>query len=235
MSIFDTATQAGQVRPLKALFFGPSKSGKTTLAGTAPKPVFLDTEGGTMSLRDTPGIDILPITSWTVLNEAVKELTLGTQHGYKSVVLDSVTLLQEVAGAEAGLLAAIVAKDQDPRSAYGAIGAMIRHKIIQLNNLPLHVVFTAQLRERDGADMEAGQYPLTPDVTPSILKTLMAAPDVIGRTAIVQVGAEPTDVEHQVFFGPESRSQVGHRNLGLPTVAKNLTIPSLISLTQQEK
>jgi hypothetical protein len=215
MSIFDTATQAGQVRPLKALFFGPSKSGKTTLAGTAPKPVFLDTEGGTMSLRDTPGIDIL--------------------HGYKSVVLDSVTLLQEVAGAEAGLLAAIVAKDQDPRSAYGAIGAMIRHKIIQLNNLPLHVVFTAQLRERDGADMEAGQYPLTPDVTPSILKTLMAAPDVIGRTAIVQVGAEPTDVEHQVFFGPESRSQVGHRNLGLPTVAKNLTIPSLISLTQQEK
>jgi hypothetical protein len=58
---------------------------------------------------------------------------------------------------------------------------------------------------------------------------------VIGRTAVVQVGAEPTDVEHQVFFGPESRSQVGHRNLGLPTVAKNLTIPSLISLTQQEK
>jgi hypothetical protein len=234
VSIFDQAGPATDVRHLKALFFGPSKSGKTTLGGTAPKPIFLDAEGGTMSIRGVPGVDVLPISAWNQLELAVQELTLSTTHGYETVVVDTVTMLQEVAGAEAGLMKAIVS-NEDPRRAYGSVGAMVRHKILQLNNLPLHVVFLAQLRERDGVDTEAGQYPLTPDVTPSILKTLMAAPDVIGRTAVVQVGADPSEVEHRVFFGPEARSQVGHRNLNLPTQVKGLTIPKLIELTKENK
>jgi hypothetical protein len=231
MSVFDRTVKANQPRKLKSLFFGPSKSGKTTLAATAPKAVLLDFEGGTMTVRDTD-IDVLRIQDWQTFEDAVKELTLSRAHGYESVVVDSVTWMQEVAGAEAGLMTAIVAKD-DPRRAYGSIGAMVRHKLIQLNALDLNVVFTAQLRERDGSDLEAGQYPLTPDVTPSILKTLMAAPDVIGRTALVQVGADPSDVEYRVIFGPESRSQVGHRNLGIPKVAKGLTIPKLIKIIEK--
>lgn len=228
MSILDRTEKASAVRPLKALFFGPSKSGKTTLAATAPNALILDTEGGTMSVRGTD-IDVLKIVTWSEMDAALKALMMES-HGYESVILDSVTLLQEVAGAEAGLLRAIM-DNEDPRRAYGSIGAMIRHKILQLNSLPMHVIFTAQLRERDGIDLDAGQYPLTPDVTPAILKTLMAAPDVIGRTRIVQVGATPEDVEHRVVFGPESRSQVGHRALGLPPEVKGLTIPKLIELT----
>ena len=154
-------------------------------------------------------------------------------HGYESVVLDSVTMLQEIAGEQAGLLGMILNKKDDPRQAYGAIGAMIRHKIIQLNNLPMNLIFTAQLRERDAVDLEAGQYPLTPDVTPAILKVLMPIPDVIGRLAIVRAGATPLDIERQVIFGPETRSQVGHRDLGLPPKVTGLTIPKLIKLTKE--
>lgn len=219
------------MRPLKALFFGPSKSGKTTLAGTAPKALFLDTEGGTMSIRDKD-VDIFPIRRWQDMEDAVETL-IREKHQWESVVLDSVTLLQEVAGDHVGLMGAIIASDQDPRSAYGNIGAMIRHKILQLNHLPINVIITAQLRERDGQDIEAGQYPLTPDVTPSILKTLMAAPDVIGRTYLTQVGGTPQDVEHRVAFGPETTSQVGHRDLALPPQVKGLTIPKLIKLTTE--
>jgi len=231
MTMLSRATSASKAQKLKALFFGPAGSGKTTLLGTADKLLVLDTEGGTMSIRDTDA-DVLRINTWQELEDTVRELMLSTTHGYETVGLDSVTLLQEVAGAEAGLLRAILA-NEDPRRAYGSIGAMVRHKILQLNALPLHVVFTAQLRERDGTDLEAGQYPLTPDVTPAILKTLMAAPDVIGRTAITQVGAETTDVEHRVIFGPESRSQVKHRDLGLPKIAKGLTIPKLIAMIEK--
>ena len=230
MTILSNAGPASEVRKLKALFFGPAGSGKTTLAGTAPKAVVLDIEGGTMSLRGTD-IDVLPIPDWRTFDGAVKELMMGG-HGYDSVVIDSVTMLQELAGDEARLMEHILDATKDARQAYGAIGAMIRHKLLILNSLPLNVIFTAQLRERDGVDLEAGQYPLTPDVTPAILKVLVAAPDVIGRTAITQVGAAPTDVEYRVHFGPETRSQVKHRNLGLPTVVTNLTIPKLIAITE---
>ena len=231
MSILDSATSVAEVRPLKLLLFGPAKSGKTTICATAPKLLVLDTEGGTMSIRDTKA-DVLRITEWSVMDTVVKELTMGG-HGYESVALDSVTMLQELAGEKAGLLDMILAPKGEPRQAYGAIGAMIRHKILQLNMLPMNVIFTAQLRERDAVDMEAGQYPLTPDVTPAILKVLMPMPDIIGRTAIVQTGLKPADIEHQVIFGPESRSQVGHRNLGLPARVTDLTIPKLIALTKE--
>lgn len=234
MSILDQVVPATANPYLKGLFFGPSKSGKTTLVASAPKALLLDTEGGAMSVRGTD-IDVLKIYDWETFEDVVKELTLGKRHGYESVALDSVTFLQEVAGRRFNLLNAITDPKQDARQAYGNIGAAIRHKIIQLINLPMNVLFTAQLRERDAVDLEAGQYPLTPDVTPAILKTLMAAPDVIGRTVIKQVGGLPTDVEYRVIFGPETRSQVGHRNLGLPSEVKGLTIPKLISLAKEAK
>lgn len=231
-SIVGRTTKATATRPLKALFFGPSKSGKTTLGGTAPDVLFLDVEGGTMTLRDKD-IDVFPIKQWADIDDALKTLTLE-KHPWKSVVIDSITALQEIAGEVAGLNAAIMG-NEDPRRAYGSVGVMIRHKILQFNNLPMNVIFLAQLRERDAQDMEAGQYPLTPDVTPAILRTLMAAPDVIGRTLVTQVGAATTDVEYMVSFGPESLSQVGHRDLALPPRVKGLTIPKLIKLTKEVK
>ncbi len=225
------AHPATQVRPLKFLVFGPSKTGKTTLAATAPKAIMLDTEGGAMSARGS-GIDVLDITTWSLFEEAVLELTMGG-HGYQSVILDSVTLLQEVAGRHVDLLGYITSSDKDARQAYGAIGAMIRHKLLQLNNLPMNVIFTAQLREREAVDIEAGQYPLVPEVTPAIHKVLVAAPDVIARTAIVQTGTTTNDIEYRVFFGPETRSQVGNRDLKLPPVATGLTVPKLIKLIKE--
>jgi hypothetical protein len=233
MSILSNAKPASEVRKLKALFFGPSKSGKTTLASTAPKAIFLDTEGGTMSIRDTD-VDVLRISNWAEFETATKELMMGG-HGYESVVLDSVTMLQEIAGEDAGLLQMIESPKGEPRQAYGKMGAKIRYKILQLNNLPMNVIFTAQLREREQEDIAAGQYPLTPDVTPAILRVLMAAPDIIARTSLARVGATVKDVEYRVIFGPETRSQVGNRKFELPYEATGLTIPKLIAMTKGAK
>ncbi len=230
MSLLSSATSAATERKLKALFFGPPGSGKTTLAGTAPKAVLLDTEGGTMSIRKTD-VAVLPIPDWPTFEQAVQDLMIE-KHGYETVILDSVTMLQEIAGNQARLMEHILDPSKDARQAYGAIGAMIRHKLIQLNALPMNVIFTAQLREKEAVDMEAGQYPLSPDVTPAVYKVLTALPDVIGRLSLTQIGSTPTDVEHRVTFGPETRSPAKQRDLDLPTVVTNLTIPKLIELAR---
>jgi phage nucleotide-binding protein len=230
MSVLSSATSAATARKLKALFFGPPGSGKTTLAGTAPKAILLDTEGGTMSIRKTD-VDVLPIPDWPTFEAAVQDLMIE-KHNYETVILDSVTMLQEVAGNQARLMEHILNPKMDARQAYGAIGAMIRHKLIQLNALDMNVIFTAQLREKEAVDMEAGQYPLSPDVTPAVYKVLTALPDVIGRLSLTQVGSTPTDVEHRVTFGPETRSPAKQRDLDLPTVVTNLTIPKLIELAR---
>ncbi len=71
MSILDQAGPPSKVRPLKFLVFGPAKSGKTTLAGTAPDVLFLDTEGGTMAIRDKD-VDVLRITDFDMMKLLVK-------------------------------------------------------------------------------------------------------------------------------------------------------------------
>jgi phage nucleotide-binding protein len=225
-----TVHKPEELQYLKFLAFGPPGSGKTSLIGTAENLLLLDVEGGTMSLRGQD-IDVFTINTWQDAQDALHHLRFEP-HTYKAVALDSVTALQEVAGEVAGLRAAIEA-NEDPRRAYGDVGVRIRHYITMLSQLKMHVLFTAQLREREGMDIEKGQFPLVPDVTPSIYKTLLALPDVVARTMLTQVGAQPTDVEHRLVFGPETSSPVKQRDLGLPAYAKGLTIPKLIELAKE--
>lgn len=235
--ITDRINHVDDVRPLKALFYGPPGSGKTTIAGTAPKGLILDPEGGTMTIRDTDA-DVMPIRSSKDMEDSIFYLA-NSKHDYESVIFDTVTAMQDVLSAEVGLTKVLKlgpTKGVDPRNTYGQIAAHIRHYILLLNALPMNVVFTAQLRFRDRDedrnDPEEGLYPLVPDVSPSILRTLTAAPDVIGRTFVRDAGSESI---YGVQFGPDHRSVAKHRNLGLPKEVRNLTIPKLIKLTKEAK
>jgi len=233
MSLLDSAAPPKADPYLTSLIFGPSKTGKTTLAASGSGTLILDLEGGTKSVRDT-GAMVIPIPDWATFETVVLEL-ITKPHGYTNVVLDSVTYLQEIAGQAADLIGHILDQKKDPRQAYGKMNAMIRHKLIQLHNAPFHFTMTAQLRERDGEDVEAGKYPLTPDVSPAIMKVVVALPDLICRTAIVRKGASTQDVEYRVIFGPETRSQVGNRDLDLPYDATGVTLDKLIDVYTGDK
>jgi len=84
--------------PPRILLYGPEKAGKTTLASEFPNPVFLQIEDGTGNLEiDTFG----KLSSWSEVSEALSVL-MTEEHGFQTVVLDSVSALQPIIWAETG-------------------------------------------------------------------------------------------------------------------------------------
>jgi len=69
------------------------KSGKSTLASTFPKPLFLSTEKG---LNALPGVYSQPITSWAEFKTAVTELQKDEVRAtFSTIVIDTLTNLIE--------------------------------------------------------------------------------------------------------------------------------------------
>ena len=232
MSVLDAAQPASIATKLRASFFGPPGSGKTTLLGTAEKMLVIDVDGGTDSIRNTDA-KVIKVKTWDEFKDIVKALVME-KHNYESVSVDTVTMLQELAGIKADLMGHIISDKKDARQAYGDIGAMIRHQLMMLSQGDFHLFFTAHIRDREKAEITKGQYPLVPDLTPAITKMFVAIPSVIGRLYLEQTGPLPTDLEHRVAFGPETISPAKQRDLGLPPVVAGLTIPKLLTLVTQE-
>ena len=80
-------TKSKAVLPPRVQFYGPPGVGKTTLAASFPKPVFIQIEDGTpggLSI-DTFGV----LETYEQVSEALKAL-LMEEHDFKTVVLDTV-------------------------------------------------------------------------------------------------------------------------------------------------
>ena len=221
---------------LKALFYGAPGTGKTHLIGTAPNVLLLDADGGATTVRDNPNVKAFRIQDWQDLDDALFTLA-NTEHPFETVAIDTLTTLQEIAARDADLLTAVTSAKGDPRRAYGQMAAMMRHKLIMFSQLDMHVIFTAHLRMNEGPehnnDSEEGQFPLMPDVQPSVARVALALPDVIGRTYLKDMGGG--SYKHAIMFGPDGRSVSKERNFGLPKEGVGLTIPKLIERVTKEK
>ena len=78
-------------RRLKALFWGDSGVGKTTLALRFPRPAVIDLEGGTEHYGSAFEFEVLKATTADDVTKAVDWL-LTNQHPYRTLVIDPVTL-----------------------------------------------------------------------------------------------------------------------------------------------
>jgi hypothetical protein len=95
MSILDSITTPKN-RPMLATILGDAGLGKTSLAATYPKPIFIRAEDGLQAIPEEIRPDAFPLIDtvdnlWEQLGALIKE-----EHDYETVVIDSVTALERL-------------------------------------------------------------------------------------------------------------------------------------------
>jgi phage nucleotide-binding protein len=226
-SILGRQDKVGKPKYLKALFYGAPGTGKTSIVATAPKLLLLDTDGGATTVRDQDNITVVRVTEWSDIQDVLHTL-MREEHPWESVAIDTLTTMQMVAEVSFNLAQDYI-ENRDPRRTYARMAAMIRAALVSFTNLPMHVLFTAHQRVVGEEDLgvEEGVYSMMPDIQPAVARLALALPDVIGHTHFIAKGG---NLVQAVRFGPNLRSVTKERNLGLPPVALNVTIPEIIDI-----
>lgn len=174
---------------IKAVFYGPQGTGKTTLAASFPSPLIFDiNEKGTKSVKGM-GLQKRFIDTFQMIEMGYWYLAAGN-HPYKTVVLDTMTLLQDIA------LNFVMKKeaawdttkdlDMPTKRDWGSLSVLLKKWVILYRNLPMNVVFICQERVSSGDDLDDDSVSTYPDVSRSVRSVLGAAVDVVGYTYVIE-------------------------------------------------
>lgn len=229
-------TKPGLGQHLKLVLFGPPKTLKTRTAvsGSGRKLLILTEPDGDLSLVGRDDVDVVRPESGQELHDVVLALHQGAVKDYDWVVLDSVTFAFELLGRN--MISKAVADNVDIRRPYGQVGAALTQIIHDLVALPTNVVFITQLKQDnldeddDGAGPEEGKFPFTMAITPMVYKILAPAVSVVGRTykRMFVDASGNKKVQYLVSFEDYGKSPAGSRIEGVPLVAEELQLDTLV-------
>ena len=223
---------------LNMLIYGDSGVGKTTLAGSADavpemRPVlFVDVEGGTESLRHVyPDVDTVRVTKWNEIADLYSELQRG-QHGYSTIVLDSLTEIQKFNMYEImrALMAAFPDRDPDVPSMreWGKNLEQIRRFVRRFRDLPMHTVFTALSKE--DKDEKTGKITTRPSLSGKLAGEVSAFLDIVGYYYVKTVKEEKEDHVRLLLTQRTEKFIAKDRSGKLPTVIESPTMKSLFDI-----
>lgn len=200
---------------LSMITYGRSGTGKTTFAASFPKPALLLNikEDGTDSISDMKGVDIIRITTWDEFEQVYWFLKTG-KHQYKTVIMDAVTQLQDLAINK-------IKGDKDEEDVlsqrlWGQVSNLMRKWLIDYRDLINHhkieaINFICHDRVNESEDGGGGQLDpeVGPRLMPSVSSYLCGSVKVIGYTFIKEVKSkdptkrgEDTNVEYRMRLGP---------------------------------
>ncbi len=156
-------------RKLKVLLYGPAGSGKTTAALTFPNVAIIDTEGGTDLYAGRDGFapfDVLRAKTLTELDAALSFIRTG-KHDYETLVIDSVTVLYEVA--REALARGSKSGEMSYRE-WGKLNTRMESLYNALTDMPVHVVLvTREAVEYEGTGDSLKKVGTKPDADKSIV------------------------------------------------------------------
>jgi hypothetical protein len=182
---------------INMLVYGRSSVGKTTLAGSADavpamrKVLFVDVEGGTLSLRKTDygGVDVIRITDYQQFGDLYPALLAGN-HDYQTIILDSLTEIQELCMRE---IMRQMKEDPDNLERDPDVPGMyewnksekqVKRLIRAFRDLPMNVIFTALMKE--DKDPKTGVVMKLPDLPGKQAHRVAALFDVVLYYTIIE-------------------------------------------------
>lgn len=224
---------------IRALFYGYNGRGKTRLAATGPGCLVVDiNEKGTKSIRSYTGVDLFETEKWEDVTYLYWFLRSG-DHSYETVVIDTATSLADVCLSHVLKEAGDRDPLRDPATAsqrdWGKVAKLMGDLILRYRNLPMHVVFLAQVRAVD--DEESGETLKVPDLSPKPRGILMSAVDIIGylyktevRVVNKKTRREAKDWETRLLTGPHNIYPTKDQTGALPRIMREPTMPEIIEL-----
>lgn len=223
-----------QTPHINMLVYGRSGIGKTTLAGSADavpamrKVLYIDAEAGTLSLRKTSyDVDVITLADWQDLGEIYTALKAGA-HEYQTVVLDSLTELQEMCMSTIMRL-----MKEDPENAerdpdvpgmyeWNKSEKQVKRLIRAFRGLPMNVIFTSLVKE--DKDPRSGMIMKLPDLPGKLAHRVAPLFDVVLYYTIVPQSEEDGG-GHRRVVASQAGSNTVAKNRGSALLPELLEIP----------
>lgn len=236
------------------MIWGRVKSGKTAFACTGPRPIVLEAEKGTMTVRKRKGLQVFPrkkdgsyrTLRWNDTYDFIYYLRYA-DHDRKTVVVDTMSALVRTG-------VRFINKDEEARDEARAPGVMDQRTWGRLATLVtefmeeleevcytrnMHLIYTAQERTLGEEQAEKLGVDKVPDFSPSIRSFVTERPSILARTFMEDEEGEEIDEEVEnmrygmTFRDPdllvgERVTPLGAKKPWLPRHAYDVTIPKLV-------
>lgn len=197
---------------LVATFYGPGGVGKTTLASTAPRPIFLDAEEGCKALG-ARGIDVavVQVKTWKDVQEAWGIIKASPD--YDTVVVDPV-------GAFIGLLIEEIKGGGDMSLAKWGIAKDKMSKFIwAVKSSGKHVIFIAH----EAKDKDEDKMLRSPKLSANLSDDLVNLSDVVGHLRVSKDG------KRELLVQPRDKYNAKDRFSALGVIVENPNVTDMIA------